>query len=246
VNESAAPLLATNGLWKSYRGRAVVQDVSLHVSPGEFVGLLGPNGAGKTTTFRMCMGMVAPDRGTIRFAGRDVSRLLIHRRARLGLGYLAQEPSVFRRLSVQDNLLAVLEIQGSPAAQRRARCEELLAELGLAGLRDSLGEVLSGGERRRLEIARVLAGRPSLILLDEPFSGVDPIAVEEIQGILRGLKDKGIAVLLTDHNVRETLHITDRAYILAQGRVLAEGPPRALVDDEQVRRIYLGRRFELA
>jgi len=246
VTPPAQALLATEGLCKSYRGRAVVHEVSLRVEPGEFVGLLGPNGAGKTTTFRMCMGMVAPDRGSIRFAGREVGSLPIHRRARLGLGYLAQEPSVFRRLSVEDNLLAVLEIQRVPAAERRARCEELLAELGLTALRASLGEVLSGGERRRLEIARVLAGRPSLILLDEPFSGVDPIAVEEIQGILRGLKDKGIAVLLTDHNVRETLHITDRAYILAQGRVLAEGPPRQLVGDEQVRRVYLGKRFELA
>jgi lipopolysaccharide export system ATP-binding protein len=242
----AEPLLATEGLCKSYRGRAVVQDVSLRIAPGEFVGLLGPNGAGKTTAFRMCMGMVVADRGTIRFAGRDVTELPIHRRARLGLGYLSQEPSVFRRLSVEDNVLAVLEIQRVPAAQRRVRCEELLEELGLAALRRSPGEVLSGGERRRLEIARVLAGKPSLILLDEPFSGVDPIAVEEIQGILRGLKSKGIAILLTDHNVRETLHITDRAYILAQGRVLAEGTPERLVEDEQVRRVYLGKRFELA
>ena len=246
MSAPAEPLLATEGLCKSYRGRAVVQDVSLRIAPGEFVGLLGPNGAGKTTAFRMCMGMVAADRGVIRFAGRDVTGLPIHRRARLGLGYLSQEPSVFRRLSVEDNVLAVLEIQRVPTAQRRARCEELLEELGLAALRRSPGEVLSGGERRRLEIARVLAGKPSLILLDEPFSGVDPIAVEEIQGILRGLKSKGIAILLTDHNVRETLHITDRAYILAQGRVLAEGTPERLVEDEQVRRVYLGKRFELA
>jgi lipopolysaccharide export system ATP-binding protein len=239
-------MLRTEGLCKAYRGRGVVNEVALEVRPGEFVGLLGPNGAGKTTTFRMCMGMVRPDRGTIRFAGYDVTAMPIFRRARLGLGYLAQEPSVFRRLSVMDNLLAVLEIQGAPRSERPGRAEELLREFGLAHLRDSLGEVLSGGERRRLEIARVLAGRPSLILLDEPFSGVDPIAVEEIQEILRELKQKGIAILLTDHNVRETLHITDRAYILAQGRVLAEGTPQVLVQNEQVRKVYLGRRFELA
>ena len=246
MSDSAAPLLQTEGLSKTYRGRAVVQDVAIHVFPGEFVGLLGPNGAGKTTTFRMCMGMISPDRGTIRFAGREVGKLPIHRRARLGLGYLAQEPSVFRRLSVEDNVLAVLEILKVPRAARAARCTELLKELGLEHLRESTGEVLSGGERRRLEIARALAGNPSLILLDEPFSGVDPLAVEEIQEILRGLKRKGIAMLLTDHNVRETLHITDRAYILAQGRVLAEGTPQTLVADEQVRRVYLGKRFELA
>lgn len=239
-------LLRTEGLSKAYRGRKVVDEVAVHVAPGEFVGLLGPNGAGKTTTFRMCMGMVRPDQGTIHFGGHDVTAEPIFRRARLGLGYLAQEPSVFRRLTVLDNVLAVLEIQGAPRAERRSRAEALLQELGLAKLRDSRAEVLSGGERRRLEIARVLAGRPSLILLDEPFSGVDPIAVEEIQEILRGLKRQGIAILLTDHNVRETLHITDRAYILAQGRVLAEGPPERLVENEQVRRVYLGRRFELA
>jgi len=246
VSVAAAPLLATEGLCKSYRGRTVVNEVSLRIAPGEFVGLLGPNGAGKTTAFRMCMGMVVPDRGNIHFGGREVTKLPIHRRARLGLGYLAQEPSVFRRLSVADNVLAVLEIQGVRGPERRARCEELLEELGLSALRASIGEVLSGGERRRLELARVLAGKPSLILLDEPFSGVDPIAVEEIQGILQDLKRKGIAILLTDHNVRETLHITDRAYILAEGKVLAEGVPEALVRDDQVRRVYLGKRFELA
>lgn len=238
-------LLTTEGLCKTYRARRVVDDVKLHVQEGEIVGLLGPNGAGKTTTFRMCMGMVKPDEGRIRFHGTDVTRLPIYRRARLGLGYLAQEPSVFRKLSVEDNLLAVLEIHGGPLAERTRRCAELLEEFGLSHLRESRGEVLSGGERRRLEIARALSSRPSLILLDEPFSGVDPIAVEEIQGILAKLKEKGIAILLTDHNVRETLHITDRAYILAHGRVLAEGPAQALVRDEQVRKVYLGKRFEL-
>ncbi len=244
--EPAPPLLRTEGLCKAYRGRKVVDEVAVQIGPGEFVGLLGPNGAGKTTTFRMCMGMVRPDRGRIFFQGQDVTEQAIFQRARLGLGYLSQEPSVFRRLTVEGNVLAVLEIQGVRSAERRTRCAELLEELGLTHVRASLGEVLSGGERRRLEIARVLAGKPSLILLDEPFSGVDPIAVEEIQELLIRLKGKGIAILLTDHNVRETLHITDRAYILAQGRVLAEGTPAALVENEQVRKVYLGKRFELA
>ncbi len=238
-------LLSTEGLCKSYKGRQVVDHVGLAVAPGEIVGLLGPNGAGKTTTFRMCMGMVKPDEGRIQFRGQDVTTSPIYKRARLGLGYLAQEPSVFRKLSVLDNLLAVLEVRRIPKAERLRRAEELLEEFGLSRLRESRGEVLSGGERRRLEIARALATEPSLILLDEPFSGVDPIAVEEIQEILASLKERGIAILLTDHNVRETLHITDRAYILAQGKVLAEGRPRDLVADEQVRRVYLGSRFEL-
>jgi len=244
--EPAPPLLRTEGLCKAYRGRKVVDEVAVQIGPGEFVGLLGPNGAGKTTTFRMCMGMVRPDRGRIFFQDQEVTEKAIYQRARLGLGYLSQEPSVFRRLTVEGNVLAVLEIQGVRGPERRTRCAELLEELGLTHVRESLGEVLSGGERRRLEIARVLAGKPSLILLDEPFSGVDPIAVEEIQEILVRLKGKGIAILLTDHNVRETLHITDRAYILAQGRVLAEGTPAALVENEQVRKVYLGKRFELA
>jgi len=239
------PLLRTEGLCKTYRGRRVVDKVAVEIRPGEIVGLLGPNGAGKTTTFRMCMGMVKPDEGRIHFHGEDVTKEPIYRRARLGLGYLAQEPSVFRKLSVEANLLAVLEILRVPRKERRPRAESLLEEFSLAHIRKSRGEVLSGGERRRLEIARVLAGRPSLILLDEPFAGVDPIAVEEIQEILSRLKNKGIALLLTDHNVRETLHITDRAYILAQGKVLAQGPAEDLVGDEQVRKVYLGRRFEL-
>ncbi len=241
-----ARLLETRGLVKAYRGRRVVDEVGLAVEDGEIVGLLGPNGAGKTTTFRMCVGMVSPDSGSILFRGRDVTRMPIHRRARLGLGYLAQEPSVFRKLSVEDNLLAILELTGTPPVRRRERCDELLEEYGLTHVRRSLGEVLSGGERRRLEIARALASEPSLILLDEPFSGVDPIAVEEIQEILAGLREKRIAILLTDHNVRETLHITDRAYILAGGKVLAEGTPDRLVEDPQVREVYLGKRFVLA
>ncbi len=239
-------LLRTEGLCKAYKGRKVVDDVALEVGAGEIIGLLGPNGAGKTTTFRMCMGMIQPDAGRIFFHDQDVTKLPIHKRARLGLGYLAQEPSVFRKLTVADNILAVLELQGGPASTRNQRCQELLEEFGLSKLQSSRGEVLSGGERRRLEIARALASRPTLILLDEPFSGVDPIAVEEIQEILSGLKAKGIAILLTDHNVRETLHITDRAYILAQGKVLAEGAAQDLVQDPQVRKVYLGKRFELS
>ena len=238
-------LLRTEGLCKSYKGRKVVDEVALEVGAGEIIGLLGPNGAGKTTTFRMCMGMIQPDAGRIFSHQQEVTKLPIHRRARLGLGYLAQEPSVFRKLTVEDNILAVLELQGGSKAERQQRCQELLEEFGLSKLQASRGEVLSGGERRRLEIARALASRPNLILLDEPFSGVDPIAVEEIQEILSGLKAKGIAILLTDHNVRETLHSTDRAYILAQGKVLAEGAAQDLVEDPQVRKVYLGKRFEL-
>lgn len=240
-------LLRTEGLVKSYRGRRVVDQVALTVGPGEIVGLLGPNGAGKTTTFRMVMGMVHPDAGRIWFRGREITRLPIFRRARLGLGYLSQEPSVFRKLSVEDNIQAILELRHVPRQARQERTDALLAELGLERVRRSRGEVLSGGERRRLEIARALATDPALLLLDEPFSGVDPVAVEEIQGILAALRrDKGIAILLTDHNVRETLHITDRAYILASGRVLAEGDPETLVANPEVRKVYLGRRFALA
>ncbi len=239
-------LLRTESLCKSYKGRKVVDQVSLHVNPGEIVGLLGPNGAGKTTTFRMCMGMVKPDSGQIMIQKRDATKLPIYRRAHLGLGYLAQEPSVFRKLSVEDNLLAVLEISKKDKAEQRRRADELLEEFSLSHLRQSRGEVLSGGERRRLEIARALATEPKLILLDEPFSGVDPVAVEEIQGILQQLQQRGIAILLTDHNVRETLYITDRTYILAEGKILAEGRAEELAANETVRKVYLGQRFTLA
>jgi lipopolysaccharide export system ATP-binding protein len=239
-------LLRTEKLCKSYKGRKVVDQVSLHVEPGEIVGLLGPNGAGKTTTFRMCMGMVKPDSGQIFIQKRDATQLPIYRRAHLGLGYLAQEPSVFRKLSVEDNLLAVLEITKKPKAEQVQRADELLEEFSLSHLRKSRGEVLSGGERRRLEIARALATEPKLILLDEPFSGVDPVAVEEIQGILQQLQQRGIAILLTDHNVRETLYITDRTYILADGKILAEGRAEELAANETVRKVYLGQRFTLA
>jgi len=240
------PLLHAQGLSKSFKGRKVVQKVSLNVCPGEIVGLLGPNGAGKTTTFRMCMGMVPPDEGKIVFRNREITRWPIYKRARLGMGYLAQEPSVFRKLSVIDNLLAVLELGKLSADEQKVRAESLLQEFGLDPVRQSLGEVLSGGERRRLEIARALASNPSLILLDEPFSGIDPVAVEEIQGILESLKNQGISILLTDHNVRETLFITDRTYILAGGKILAEGKAEDLAADQKVREIYLGKRFKLA
>ena len=240
------PLLHAQGLSKSFKGRKVVQKVSLNVCPGEIVGLLGPNGAGKTTTFRMCMGIVPPDEGKIVFRNREITRWPIYKRARLGMGYLAQEPSVFRKLSVIDNLLAVLELGKLSADEQKVRAESLLQEFGLDPVRQSLGEVLSGGERRRLEIARALASNPSLILLDEPFSGIDPVAVEEIQGILESLKNQGISILLTDHNVRETLFITDRTYILAGGEILAEGKAEDLAADQKVREIYLGKRFELA
>ncbi|MBC8405229.1 MAG: LPS export ABC transporter ATP-binding protein [Planctomycetes bacterium] len=239
-------LLSTDNLCKAYKGRKVVDQVSLTVAPGEIVGLLGPNGAGKTTTFRMCMGMVRPDSGKITIQNRDATKLPIYRRAHLGLGYLAQEPSVFRRLSVEDNLLAVLEITKHDKAEQKRRADALLEEFGLGHLRKSRGEVLSGGERRRLEIARTLATDPKLILLDEPFSGVDPVAVEEIQGILQQLQERGIAILLTDHNVRETLYITDRTYILAEGKILAEGTAEELAANETVRKVYLGQRFTLA
>ena len=240
------PLLQAERLCKSYQGRQVVREVTLHVHAGEIVGLLGPNGAGKTTTFRMCMGMVKPEGGRLTFRDKDITRLPIYKRARLGMGYLAQEPSVFRKLTVRENLLAVLEIGKLATKDQKEKADSLLEELGLAHLQESLGEVLSGGERRRLEIARALASNPSLILLDEPFSGIDPVAVEEIQGILESLKAKGISILLTDHNVRETLLITDRTYILADGNLLAEGTAEELAANEQVRKVYLGQRFALA
>jgi lipopolysaccharide export system ATP-binding protein len=238
-----APLLDTHELKKVYRSRAVVDGVSFEVNPGEIVGLLGPNGAGKTTSFRMTVGMIAPSAGTVRFGGTDVTSLPMFRRARLGMGYLAQEPSIFRRMTVEQNVLAILETMGFSRADRRRRLGEVLAELGIDGLRKRVAETLSGGERRRLEVARALARDPKLLLLDEPFAGVDPIAVQDIQGILRLLRDQKIGILLTDHNVRETLAITDRSYILTNGKILRHGVPRELVDDPDVRRAYLGEGF---
>ncbi len=237
-------LLEVRGLVKSYRGRRVVDGVSFHVDPGEIVGLLGPNGAGKTTSFRMTVGLIRPDGGQVFLRGNECSRLPMYRRARLGMGYLPQEASIFRRLSVEDNLLAVLETLKLSRLSRRARAAELLAELDLTHLAKSSADTLSGGERRRLEISRALATEPALLLLDEPFAGVDPIAVEEIQSIVRNLRHRGIGILITDHNVRETLQSTDRAYIIHQGCILREGTAVQLVNDPRVREVYLGHSFE--
>jgi lipopolysaccharide export system ATP-binding protein len=242
---TALPLLEVKDLAKTYRRRRVVDGVSFAVEPGEIVGLLGPNGAGKTTTFRMTLGLVPPDAGTVEIRGEDVTGAPVHVRARRGLGYLPQEASVFRRMTVEDNILAVLEALSLSSKERRERCDARIEEFGLGKVRGSLAETLSGGERRRLEIARALALEPALLLLDEPFSGIDPIAVEDIQGLLAGLRRRGIGLVITDHNVRETLSITDRAYIIYAGRIAAHGPPAALVEDEFVRKIYLGSRFEL-
>jgi len=239
-------LLEARDLVKSYRQRVVVDHVGLRVEPGEIVGLLGPNGAGKTTSFRMVVGMVRPDAGQVFLRDKVISRLPIYKRARRGIAYLPQEPSVFRRMTVEGNLLAVLETLRLSRIERKARMNRLLDELDLGKVRRSRAEVLSGGERRRLEIARALVHDPALLLLDEPFAGVDPITVQEIQGILRRLKaEKGIAILLTDHNVRETLAITDRSYIIAAGKILRHGTPDVLVTDEVVRRTYLGEGFSM-
>jgi lipopolysaccharide export system ATP-binding protein len=238
-------LIATD-LAKSYKSRRVVDGVSLRVSPGQIVGLLGPNGAGKTTSFYMIVGLIGCDSGRITLDGRDLTHLPIHARARLGLGYLPQEASVFRKLSVRDNLMAILEAQtGLDAQTRGQRLEQLLDEFQIAHLADSLGISLSGGERRRVEIARALAARPRFILLDEPFAGVDPISVGEIQKIVMQLTDSGIGVLITDHNVRETLGICHHAYIIGSGRVIAEGTAEQVLDNRQVREVYLGEEFRL-
>ncbi|MFQ5722907.1 MAG: LPS export ABC transporter ATP-binding protein [Terriglobia bacterium] len=232
-------------LSKSYRGRKVVDDVSLTIAPGEVVGLLGPNGAGKTTTFHILVGLTRPDTGSVTLNGTDLTDFPMYLRARHGLGYLPQEPSVFRKLTVEENLLAVLETLPLSGRERRERLEELLDLLGLAHLRRHRSYTLSGGERRRVEIARALVISPSFILLDEPFSGIDPITVLEIQEIVRGLQQRGIGVLVTDHNVRETLRVTDRAYIIHNGRIFRSGTPEELGSDPEVRRIYLGDHFQL-
>ncbi len=237
--------LKAQHLAKSYKGRQVVRDVSLSIDSGQIVGLLGPNGAGKTTCFYMIVGLVRADGGQITLDGTDLTHLPIHARARLGLSYLPQEMSVFRKLSVAENIRAVLELQGLDRRQVEERLEELLMELGIHHLRDNTAISLSGGERRRCEIARALATDPRLILLDEPFAGVDPIAVIDIQKIIRFLKERGIGVLITDHNVRETLGICDRAYIISEGRVLASGQPTEIIENERVRQVYLGEHFRL-
>ncbi|HEY0005799.1 MAG TPA: LPS export ABC transporter ATP-binding protein [Pyrinomonadaceae bacterium] len=232
-------------LQKSYGKRRVVDDVSLHVERGEVVGLLGANGAGKTTTFYMITGLERPDRGTISIAGHDATRLPMYLRARLGVGYLPQEPSVFRKMTASQNILAVLETMGLPRRERFKRLEELLEEFGLAHVRNTRGDVLSGGERRRTEIARAMVTEPRFILLDEPFAGIDPKAVDEIQRMILHLRDRGIGVLITDHNVRETLGVTNRAYIMADGRIFRSGAPQDLTEDAEVRRLYLGEKFRM-
>ncbi|MFZ0414955.1 MAG: LPS export ABC transporter ATP-binding protein [Candidatus Acidiferrales bacterium] len=232
-------------LSKSYRGRTVVDNVSLEIRQGEVVGLLGPNGAGKTTTFYILVGLARPDFGRVLLDGEDISDLPMYLRARGGISYLPQEPSVFRKLTVEDNLLAVLETLPITAEQRRDRVEELLSQMGLEGLRNSKGYVLSGGERRRLEIARSLALQPSFVLLDEPFSGIDPLTVLDLQKIITDLSAAGIGTLVTDHNVRDTLAVTDRAYIIHGGKILSSGTPWELSQDAEVRRLYLGENFRL-
>lgn len=237
--------ITARGLVKVYGGRPVVNGVDLEFRRGEVTGLLGPNGAGKTTTFYMIVGLERCDAGRIELDGRDITALPFYRRARLGIGYLAQEASVFRRLTVEGNITAILEVMGLSRAEREERLEELLDEFRLQDVRRRYGYQLSGGERRRTEIARALAASPSFLLLDEPFAGVDPIAVEDIQELIAKLRTKGIGVLITDHNVRETLAITDRAYIMHQGRILVSGSAEELAEDPQARKLYLGSRFSL-
>ena len=237
--------LRADDLTKRYKKREVVQDVSIEVSQGEIVGLLGPNGAGKTTTFYMIVGMVRPNEGSIHVGGTDITTMPMYKRSRMGIGYLAQEASVFTKLSVEDNLHAVLEFQNISREERKARVESLIEDFGLERVRKAKGYSLSGGERRRTEIARAMATEPAFFLLDEPFAGVDPIAVEDIQSIVAGLKSRDIGVLITDHNVHETLAITDRAYLLYEGRILTHGTSEALAADEEVRRRYLGEKFTL-
>jgi lipopolysaccharide export system ATP-binding protein len=237
--------LAARDLVKAYKKRRVVDGVSVHVEPGEVVGLLGANGAGKTTTFYMIIGLERPDAGRIRLGERDITKLPMYLRARLGIGYLPQEPSIFRKMTVEQNLLAILETMKLRRGERFKRLEELLAEFGIAHVRRTRGDALSGGERRRTEIARALVTEPQFILLDEPFAGIDPKAVDELQKMILYLRNRGIGILITDHNVRETLGVTDRAYIMADGKVFRAGVPLELTDDAEVRRLYLGEKFRL-
>jgi len=239
------PLLSTEQLVKSYKGRRVVDEVSIQVAAGEIVGLLGPNGAGKTTTFNIVVGLVRPEEGKVCFEEKPITGLPMHRRARLGIGYLTQEPSVFRKLTVEENLLAILETCAIDGRERRVRLKHLLDELDLTRVARSKAYMLSGGEKRRLEITRALVTSPKLLLLDEPFSGIDPIAVFEVQKILRRLKERGLGILITDHNVRETLKLVDRAYVIHRGQVLCEGTADFLVNDARAREIYLGPEFSM-
>jgi lipopolysaccharide export system ATP-binding protein len=237
--------LSTIDINKAYRGRAVVNGVSIEVNQGEIVGLLGPNGAGKTTSFYMMVGLVKPDAGSVFLDQTDITRFPMYKRAQLGLGYLPQEVSVFRKLSVEDNIMAILEMGPLSRTDREAKLESLLQEFNLVHVRKNLGDRLSGGEKRRTEIARALATDPKFVLLDEPFAGVDPIAVEDIQAIISELKKRNIGILITDHNVQETLSITDRAYLLFEGKILKSGTAKELAADEQVRKVYLGQNFVL-
>jgi len=237
--------LRAQNLVKIYKGRKVVNNISVEVEQGEIVGLLGPNGAGKTTSFYMMVGLIQPNEGEIFLDEQNITKLPMYKRAQLGIGYLAQEASVFRKLSVEENIMAVLEMTNKTKAERKEKVEYLLEEFSLTHVRKNLGMVLSGGERRRTEIARALAVDPKFVLLDEPFAGVDPIAVEEIQSIVAKLKNKNIGILITDHNVNETLSITDRAYLMFEGKLLKAGTAEELAADEQVRRVYLGQHFEL-
>lgn len=237
--------LHTKNITKSYRNRKVVKGISIEVNQGEIVGLLGPNGAGKTTSFYMIVGLVTPDEGTVYLDDKNITRLPMYKRSQLGVGYLPQEVSVFRKLSVEDNIMAILEMTKLNKAERHAKLEKLISEFGLNHVRKNKGAALSGGEKRRTEIARALATDPKFVLLDEPFAGVDPIAVEDIQSIVADLKNRNIGILITDHNVQETLSITDRAYLLFEGNILKAGTAEELAADEQVRKVYLGQNFEL-
>ncbi len=237
--------LEAKKLEKNYRGRKIVRGISLQVKHGEVVGLLGPNGAGKTTTFYMVVGLVRPDQGRVLLEGTDITRMPMYQRAKNGIGYLPQEPSVFRKLTVADNLMAILETMGLSSAERKERRDLLLEELGIAHLADSMSYTLSGGERRRVEIARALTLSPKFILLDEPFAGIDPLAVQDIQGIISLLRSKGIGILITDHNVRETLAITDRAYIISEGKIIEAGTSAEITASPRVRQFYLGETFRL-
>ncbi len=237
--------LSAENLVKIYSGRKVVDHVSIEVNQGECVGLLGPNGAGKTTTFYITVGLVTPNEGNVFLDGKNISGVAMYKRAKLGVGYLPQENSVFRTLSVEDNIKAILEFTPLKKSEQKEKLESLLEEFGLTHVRKSMGKLLSGGERRRTEIARALASDPKFILLDEPFAGIDPIAVEDIQHIVEKLKYKNIGILITDHNVHETLSITDRAYLLFEGKIIKQGTAEDLAEDEQVRRVYLGQNFEL-
>ncbi|MGH1362312.1 MAG: LPS export ABC transporter ATP-binding protein [Calditrichia bacterium] len=245
MNETTTSILQSDNLVKIYGKRTVVNQVSISVQQGQIVGLLGPNGAGKTTTFYMISGLIPPNKGAIKLDDKDITSLAMYKRARLGMSYLPQEASIFRKLSVRENLLAIMEALKFPKAKRMQRCDELLEELRITHIADNKGYNLSGGERRRTEIARALVNEPKFILLDEPFAGVDPIAVQDIQGIVRKLREKNIGILITDHNVHETLSITDHAYLMFEGRVLKDGSSEFLANDEEARKLYLGEKFQL-